>query len=115
MRLFNESRGVLLAEKLTVADTFWKRLRGLLGTREWPEGNALLIRPCNSVHMFGMKYRLDVLFVDQKNMVLEAVEALAPGRLKFCLGAKCAVELPEGTLRRTGTCRGDRLQIVSTE
>ena len=112
MRLFNESRGVLLAEKLTVADTFWKRLRGLLGTREWPEGNALLIRPCNSVHMFGMKYRLDVLFVDRKNMVLEAVEALAPGRLKFCLGAKCAVELPEGTLRRTGTCRGDRLQIL---
>ena len=54
MRLFNESRGILLAEKLMVADTFWKRLRGLLGTREWPEGNALLINPCNSVHMFGM-------------------------------------------------------------
>ena len=112
MRLFNESRGILLAEKLMVADTFWKRLRGLLGTREWPEGNALLINPCNSVHMFGMKYCLDVLFLDRQNMVLEAVEALAPGRLKLCRGAKCVVELPDGTLRRTGTCRGDRLQIL---
>ena len=112
MRLFNESRGILLAEKLMVADTFWKRLRGLLGTREWPEGNALLISPCNSVHMFGMKYCLDLLFLDRQNMVLEAVEALAPGRLKLCGGAKCVVELPEGTLRRTGTRRGDRLQIL---
>ena len=112
MRLFNESRGVLLAEKLTVADTFWKRLRGLLGTQEWPAGNALLIRPCNSVHMFGMKYRLDVLFVDRKSMVLETVEALAPGQIKLCFGAKYAVELPEGTVRRTGTSSGDRLQIL---
>ena len=112
MRLFNESRGILLAEKLMVADTFWKRLRGLLGTREWPEGNALLINPCNNIHMFGMKYCLDVLFLDRQNMVLEAVEALAPGRLKLCGGAKCVVELPEGTLRRTGTRRGDRLKLI---
>lgn len=111
MRLHNESRGVLLAEKLTVADTFWKRLRGLLGTREWPEGNALLISPCNSVHMFGMKYCLDVLFLDRQNLVMEMVESLAPGRLKLCRGAKCAVELPAGTVRRTGTRRGDQLQI----
>ena len=111
MRLFNESRGTLLAERITVADTFWKRLRGLLGTREWPEGNAFLLRPCNSVHMFGMKYCLDVLFLDRQNIVLAAVESLAPGRLKLCRGAKCVVELPDGTLRRTGTCRGDRLQI----
>ena len=112
MRLFNESRGTLLAERITVADTFWKRLRGLLGTREWPEGNAFLLRPCNSVHMFGMKYRLDVLFLDRQNTVLAAVESLAPGRIKLCFGAKYAVELPEGMLRRTGTRRGDRLQIL---
>ena len=112
MRLVNESRDVLLAERLAVADTFWKRLRGLLGTREWPEGNALLISPCNSVHMFGMKYCLDVLFVDQQNLVLEAVEALAPGKIKVCRRARYAVELPEGTLRRTGTNRGDRLKLI---
>lgn len=112
MRLFNESRDVLLAERLTLADTFWKRLRGLLGTREWPEGNGLLISPCNSVHMFGMKYCLDVLFVDRQNLVLEVVESLAPGKFKICLRAKYAVELPEGTLRRTGTNRGDRLKLI---
>ena len=111
MRLLNESRGIMLAERITVADTFWKRLRGLLGTREWPEGNALLISPCNSVHMFGMKYCLDVLFLDRQNMVLEAVESLAPGRIKLCCGAKCVVELPVGTVRRTGTRCGDQLQI----
>ena len=112
MRLFNESRDVLLAERLALADTLWKRVRGLLGTREWPEGNALLISPCNSVHMFGMKYCLDVLYLDRQNMVLEAVDSLAPGRLKLCRGAKCVVELPEGTLRRTGTRRGDRLKLI---
>ena len=112
MRLFNESRGILLADKLMIADTFWKRLRGLLGTREWPEGNAFLLRPCNSVHMFGMKYCLDVLFLDRQNIVLAAVESLAPGRLKLCRGAKCVVELPDGTVRRTGTRCGDQLQIL---
>ena len=112
MRLFNESRGVLLAENLTVADTFWKRLRGLLGTSAWPEGNALLIRPCNSVHMFGMKYCLDVLFVDRQNLVMDTAESLAPGKIKICRRARYAVELPAGTLRRTGTSNGDRLQLI---
>ena len=96
MRLFNESRDVLLAERLAVADTFWKRLRGLLGTREWPEGNALLISPCNSVHMFGMKYCLDVLFVDQQNLCWKPWRRWRLGKSKYAVGRGTPSNCPKG-------------------
>ncbi len=111
MRLFNETRGVVIAERLRSADTFWKRLRGLLGTRELPAGNALLLRPCNGVHMFGMRYSLDLLFVDERDVVVETVESLAPGRIKSCRRAAYVVELPCGTLENSKTLIGDRIKI----
>ena len=114
MRLFNETQGALIAERLCLADTFWKRLRGLLGTREFPAGNALLIQPCSGVHMFGMRYPLDLLFVDDRDVVVETVESLAPGRIKSCRRAAYVVELPCGAVESSRTRIGDRIKVVQT-
>lgn len=111
MRLFNESQGSMIAERLCLADTFWKRLRGLLGTREFPLGNALLIQPCKGVHMFGMRYPLDLLFVDERDVVVETVESLAPGRMKSCRRAAYVVELPCGAVESLKIRIGDRLRL----
>ena len=52
-------------EELTVlvAEAFGKRLLGLAGLRAVPPGTALLMPHCRSVHTFGMRFELDVLFV----------------------------------------------------
>ena len=100
-----------MAEKLKIADSFWSRLKGLLGTKELPIGEALLIRPCNNIHMFGMKYSIDVIFTDAANQVLKTVAHLAPGKIASCRGAAYVVEMPCGTLQNTGTEPGDLIEM----
>jgi uncharacterized membrane protein (UPF0127 family) len=106
----NVSRGHTLGTRIGVADGWWSRLRGLLGRPAPAEGEGLLLLPCRSVHMFGMRGALDVAFVDRDGAVIAAYHALPPGgRTRWHRRAHAALELPPGTLRRTGTHEGDTL------
>ena len=113
MKLLNQTKQAVVAEKLRIADSFFARLKGLLGTSELPEGEALLIRPCNNIHMLGMRYSIDVAFVSEKNQVLKTVAALRPGRFSHCSAARYVVEMPCGTLQATGTATGDFLEVTA--
>jgi len=110
LRIENETRGALLGDRIRVADGWWTRLRGLLGRPEPDEGEGLMIVPCRGVHMFGMSYPLDVLLLDDEGEVLEIYESLEPwSRSGYHGDARCALELPAGTVGATGTAPGDRL------
>ncbi|VBB06598.1 Hypothetical protein LUCI_1834 [Lucifera butyrica] len=109
MLLLNKEKGTILAEQLRVADTFFRRLRGLLGTKTLPAGQGLVIRPCNSVHTLGMHYAIDVLFVDNKDCILKIVADLRPGKWAACRGSAYVIELPAGTAAHTFTQAGDAL------
>jgi uncharacterized protein len=112
-RLWNTDKQVVLAENLRMADTFFSRLKGLLGTSCLPAGQGLAIRPCNSVHMFGMCYPIDVLFVNAAGEVLRVSHCLQPWRAAYYRIADWVVELPAGTAAATNTERGDRIEIIS--
>jgi uncharacterized protein len=102
--------GVVLAASVAVADSFRRRLRGLLGRRAMKAGEGLLLLDCDSVHTVGMGYAIDVAFLDAERKVVRSIAGLRPWR--FCLGGARAVhalELPAGRLRETGTVRGVRL------
>jgi len=106
----NRIRDVLLGDRIAVADGFWTRLRGLLGRPEPGRGEGLLLTPCRGVHMWGMRYPLDVLLVDGEGRVVAAYRELQPGkRTKMHRRARHAIELPTGTIDRTGTREGDEL------
>src|SRR5215475_11848610 len=93
------TRGQSLAERLRPAHTHWTRLRGLLGTRTLPAGDGLWIRPCRQVHMFGMRYPIDVVFVDEAQRVVGLTSDLQPGRVSPKVSAATSVlELPTGTI-----------------
>jgi uncharacterized membrane protein (UPF0127 family) len=110
--IVNLSRGTVLAEEAEVAETSASRRRGLLGRDRLFEGGGLLIIPCRQVHTFGMRFPIDVVFVDEALRVVRLVKRLRPGRLSpFVLRARTALELPEGTIERTGTRSGDSLDI----
>lgn len=111
MILMNQTRSTVVAQKLRIANSFFSRLRGLLGTQELPVGEALLIRPCSDIHMFGMQYAIDVAFVSTANQVLKTVAALAPWRVASCKGAAYVLEMPCGTLRASQTEIGDLLYV----
>lgn len=111
MRITNLTQNSLLANDARLADTFFSRLKGLLGTRRMLAGEGLVIRPCNSVHTFGMNYAIDVVFADAGHCVVKTVARLEPGRAVMCWDGRYAVELPAGTLAMTGTVIGDCLEL----
>jgi uncharacterized membrane protein (UPF0127 family) len=110
IRLVNRTRGALLADRVEVAAAMGERLRGLLGRAELPSGSALAIAPCAAIHTFFMKFAIDALFLDREGRVVRALPGLRPWRAtRFHRQAAQVVELPAGTLARTGTREGDQL------
>ena len=100
-----------MADYVRVADTFWHRLIGLLTTSFLPIGYGLIIKPCSSVHTFGMSYPIDVLFVDGNHCIIKIVANMLPSKASMAIRSKYVVELPAGTARRAACCVGDILEI----
>jgi uncharacterized membrane protein (UPF0127 family) len=110
VRVQNRSRGSVLGEHIEVADSFFTRLRGLLGRAGLGGGEGLLIVPSRGVHMYGMRFPLDVLLLDQQRRVAATYRALAPGKATgMHRGVRYALELPVGMIDSTGTGDGDSL------
>lgn len=114
-RVENLSKGVVLAGDVRLAASFLSRAWGLLGRRGLESGEALLIRPCNSVHTFFMRFPIDVLFMNRAGRALKLVPGLVPWRVAACPGAHTALELPEGVLAASGTCSGDMMTTVEVK
>lgn len=116
VRIQNETNGMELGRRVGLADRWWSRLRGLLGRTALDEGEGLLLVPCRSVHMLGMRFALDVAFVDARGEVLAVYHALPPGsRTRWHKRARYALELAAGTLMATQTAVGHTLAWGSPE
>ncbi|MDD2927398.1 MAG: DUF192 domain-containing protein [Candidatus Omnitrophica bacterium] len=110
MRIINQTRSSVLADHTIIADTFFKRIRGLLGRNSLNQGQALVLNPCNSVHTYFMRFPIDILFVDENNQVLQIIADLAPFRFSpLFFKSRLVIELPAGTIRSTATSQGDKL------
>src|SRR5436305_12171672 len=104
--------GVVVASRLRCADTHWSRLFGLLGTKELPSGEGLWLKRSRQVHMIGMRYPIDVAFLDDRLQILRTISALPPGTVSpRVAGATSVLELPAGTLAETGLKEGARVEI----
>ncbi len=112
MRIINKIKGTVLAEDVIIANTIFKRAKGLLGKKEFKKGQALILKPSNSIHTFFMNFPIDVLFVDKDNRVLKALSSVKPFRLtSIYFQASFVIELPSGTIQSTLTCKGDTLLL----
>jgi uncharacterized membrane protein (UPF0127 family) len=104
VRVVNVTRGNTLAERATLARGFFARARGLLGRRGLEPGEGLVLAPCGSIHMIGMRFAIDAVFVDgvhSGGRVLR-VARLAPGMLgPLVRGARAVIELPAGAAGAT--------------
>ena len=107
----NHTRDTVLAHAVEVADTSAKRRTGLLKHEKLEPGEGLWIVPCESVHTFFMKFPIDLVYLDKRHKVRKARSAVRPWRLSACLLAHSVLELPAGTVKRTGTQVGDELVI----
>ncbi len=111
---FNRTRKAYLATQLSVAGTHWSRLRGLMGAAaaNFRAGQGLWIVPSHGVHTLAMRFPIDVLYLNREKVVIYAKPNLLPWRLApVRMSAASVLELPNDTLRSTGTAVGDQIQI----
>lgn len=101
-----------LFPNVTVASSFSRRVRGLLGTKASPQ--MMLITPCHSIHTFGMEYPINVAFFDKDGIVLDAETSVPPGSQRSCDRACGVLEMP-AMFQNNWFTRGDRLRLAPPE
>jgi uncharacterized membrane protein (UPF0127 family) len=108
-----KSDGTVVADRCHLAIRPWSRLRGLLGRASLAPGEAMLFRPAGSIHMFFMRFTIDVVFCDRELVVLDVVPSLRPWRMASRRGAKVVIELAEGAAAAVQT--GDHLSVATID
>jgi uncharacterized membrane protein (UPF0127 family) len=114
IRIVNRTRDAVLAERAELASGWWARAKGLLGRRELPAGEGLIIRPCNSVHCFFMAFPIDVIYVDRDYRIVRLAPDLRPNRVgPLVMRARDVIELPAGVIAATGAQVGDLIEATA--
>jgi uncharacterized membrane protein (UPF0127 family) len=112
VRVDNLTRGTTVADRCGVASSLAERTVGLLATPSLAAGEGLLIERTQSIHMFFMRYPIDVVFTDRDARVTRTVAGLRPWRVVWwSRGARDCLELPVGALASSGTAVGDQLVV----
>jgi len=116
VQVVNRTHNVVVAERAEMAENVWTRFMGLMGRRSLEPGAGLVILPNNSIHMFFMRFAIDVLHVSKEGTVLKILHSIKPWRVGPIV-RKChyTVELPPGTAAATGTVEGDQIELVNKQ
>jgi uncharacterized protein len=116
MPVINVTKKTWLATKVRKADNFLTRLVGLLKRTNLGPEEALWLIPSKGIHTIGMKFPIDVVFLNKSNVVLGIISGLVPYRISGVrLMGHSVLELPKGTLKKSRTEVGDQLEISLVE
>ncbi len=114
MILVNATKKSILSDRCHFADSVFKRMIGLLNRKTLSQGEGLLLDRCYGIHTFGMRFPIDVLFLDKELRVMRAVSALPPFRTCVVKYAVYVLELPVGVVQSSHTEPGDQIQVRTT-
>jgi hypothetical protein len=113
IRICNRTTGRFLACEGGAVLSAWSRLRGLLGSPPLRLGQRLLLASCSWIHTPGMRFPIDVVYLDREGLVLRTDVDMRPNLMGPLISrASRVVELPVGAIERTGTRVGDSLEIT---
>jgi uncharacterized membrane protein (UPF0127 family) len=101
--------GSVVCAKCELAETFWTRFRGLMGRSSLPADEGLLFDRTGSIHMFFMRFPIDVVFCDAELRVVKVISGLKPWRTAAARRAKVTIELSQGAA--AGLEPGDDLTL----
>ena len=111
----NLDTGSIVADRVGVAATRATRRVGLLDRESLEPGEALWIVPSRGVHTWGMRFAIDVIALDDRGVVIDRVACLQPRRIRLPRrGTAGVLELAAGTLERTGTDIGHRIEFETS-
>jgi hypothetical protein len=105
------TEGKLVCERCEIPESSFGRARGLLGRSGLEPGGGMLIDRAGSVHMFFMRFPIDVVFLDRDRKVVGVRHGLRPWRVAGARGAVAALELPAGAAAEAGIEAGEVLVL----
>ena len=112
MKIINTTKNVTLADNVALAQTAVSRLKGLLFYKEFRNGQALIIKPCNSIHTFFMRFPIDVIFLGANDKIIKIHQGMKPFKATpIYFKSNFVIELPAGIVEATGTTASDILSI----
>ena len=112
MKVRNITRDRILGDGIRGASSPFSRMKGLLGVEALSPGEGLWICPCNSIHSLGMAFEFDALFLNGGMRVVALYRRFRKNRLsRIYWNARGVLELPGGTIERTGTEVGDEIEF----
>jgi uncharacterized protein len=107
-----EGKIINIPYQIKMADSFFKRLKGLMFRKDPIKDEGLWIVPCNAVHTFFMKFPLDLVLLNEQNEVVELLHCLQPWKMtKPVKNAYSTLELPAGSAKKLGICIGNIIQL----
>jgi uncharacterized membrane protein (UPF0127 family) len=114
--VYNQTRECFLGLRVAAADTSFTRLKGLIGRLHLRSDEGIWVVPSSGVHTLGVLFRLDLIYLDESQEVIEAIEyfprfRIAPLRIR----AASVLELPQHTIYSSQTQKGDRLLICTPD
>lgn len=113
MVLINATKKTVVSDRCHFANSVLKRMVGLLNRKALAQGEGLLLDRCYGIHTVGMRFPIDVLFLDKELRVIRAVPALPPFRTCVVKHAVYVLELPSGSIQRSQTSAGDQIKMRS--
>ena len=112
MQVFNKTQDAVLITQGRLANTFWLRLRGLLGADPLQEGEGLVLAGEKSIHTLFMGFPIDVVYVDKNYKVIRVDSNMVPYRLgPFVTQSAYVLEMPVGIISQTNTQIDDHLKF----
>ena len=104
--------GLLIADQVSIADSFIKRLTGLLKHKRLKAGEGILLSPCKQVHTLRMKFSIDVIFLSADDKIVHLECSMPPGKFsKYIRKATHVLELKAGVVLEHELKLGDYLGI----
>ena len=103
-------RGEPIDVCVEVTDKAIERMRGLLGRCDLAANRALWLEPCNTVHTFGMRFPIDVIFIDRCGRVLSIHRDVGRARMLLCWRARAVLEISAHAAQALRIDVGDTLE-----
>ena len=114
LNLIEKTGKELIAAEVVEANTFFNKLFGLITRRKLKDREGFLIKNCNGIHTFWMRYSIDIVFIDEKNSVLAIYNNFKPFRVTPFIKDACSVlELRSGEVKKTSLKVGDSVNFES--
>lgn len=113
MKAIIKNQNKIIVDRVKIADNPISRTIGLLNKKNLGKGEGLLLKPCNGVHSFFMRFNFDAIYLNKDNSIIFLEENIKPNRiLPILKNAKTVLELPANTISEFNIQVFDELEFI---